>query len=122
MSLSKCPCNPSMAYQSCCQPLHDGAVATTPEQLMRSRYSAFALGLTDYLHATWHPSTRPALDLKDNPRWVQLQILDSGQQHQHGWVHFRAFYQEQGELQMLEERSRFVCEAERWLYLDGSVM
>ncbi|AZU48233.1 SecC motif-containing protein [Aeromonas hydrophila] len=29
----------------CCGSLHRGAAAQTPEQLMRSRYSAFVLGL-----------------------------------------------------------------------------
>jgi len=43
----------------------DAAVACMPaksaadaEALMRSRYSAFARGLADYLLATWHASTR----------------------------------------------------------------
>ena len=44
---------------------------------MRSRYSAYALGLSDYLLATWHPSTRPAsLDLHGQPplRWLGLDV------------------------------------------------
>lgn len=122
MSPGTCPCDATKLYSACCQPLHLGSLATSPEQLMRSRYSAFALGLTDYLLQTWHPSTRPSLELDDNPTWVKLQILASDQQQEHGWVHFRAFYQAQGELQMMEERSRFVREAERWWYVDGTLM
>lgn len=121
MSSSKCPCDQTMLYQSCCEPLHLGGVASTPEQLMRSRYSAFALGLRDYLLLTWHPSTRPDLELDDNPKWVQLQILNCSQHQDHGGVHFRAFYQLKGELQIMEERSRFVREGGRWFYLDGTV-
>lgn len=88
---------------------------------MRSRYSAFALGLRDYLQRTWHSSTCPALELDDNPTWVKLQILSRHQHQDTATVHFRAFYDVAGELQMLEERSRFVRENGRWLYLDGRV-
>lgn len=116
-----CPCDPNRRYHACCQPLHQGALAANPEQLMRSRYSAFALGLTGYLADTWHPSTRPQLNLVDNPAWVKLQVLDSGYQDDQGFVYFRAFYQADGELNMMEERSRFVREGERWLYVDGAV-
>ena len=47
------------------RPLHEGtARAATAEQLMRSRYSAFAVGDAGYLLDTWHPGTRPrSLDL-----------------------------------------------------------
>jgi SEC-C motif domain protein len=68
-----CPCRQRdpvpVAYANCCQPWHQGwahaAHATTPEQLMRSRYSAYALAthnnpqghaMLAYLQATWHPA------------------------------------------------------------------
>ena len=51
---SPCPCG-GVVYRSCCGPLHRGDQrAETAEQLMRSRYSAFARGEIDYLLAT-HP-------------------------------------------------------------------
>lgn len=86
---------------------------------MRSRYSAFALGNTRYLLSTWHPSTRPSLNLADNPEWVKLQVLTSRSDGDRGFVHFRAFYRADGELHMLEEQSRFVREQGHWFYLDG---
>ena len=50
-------------------PLHRGAPAPDAEAAIRSRYSAYVLGLADYLRATWHASTRPAmLDLDDDKR------------------------------------------------------
>ena len=55
-----CPCGSRRVYEECCEPFHLGAAAPTAEALMRSRYSAFALGLAPYLLRTWHPSTRPA--------------------------------------------------------------
>lgn len=50
-----------LTYVERCGPLHRGErSAPTAEQLMRSRFSAFAVGDAAYLLATWHPSTRPA--------------------------------------------------------------
>jgi SEC-C motif-containing protein len=78
---------------------------------MRSRFSAFALGLDGYLLASWHPSTRPAtLELDDDVEWRRLQIVDvSGDV-----VEFRASYR--GGL--VHERSRFVQEGGTWFYLN----
>jgi SEC-C motif-containing protein len=76
---------------------------------MRSRYSAFALGLDAYLLASWHPSTRPATLELDDTEWRKLQIVDvSGDV-----VEFRASYR--GGL--LHERSRFAQLDGRWYYL-----
>jgi SEC-C motif domain protein len=51
-------------------------MAPTAEALMRSRYSAYVLGLHGYLLDTWHPSTRPAVIDADPPglRWLGLQV------------------------------------------------
>jgi|SRR5690554_1268413 len=116
-----CPCNSSFNYQDCCEPLHNGVVADSPERLMRSRYSAFALNLPLYLEQTWHSSTRQSVELSDNPEWVQLQIIKSNQNGNEGMVHFRAFYKHHKELGMMEEKSDFVREDGQWFYLQGVV-
>lgn len=89
---------------------------------MRSRYSAFVLELADYLLATWHPSTRPSsLELDDSATvWKRLEVLESGEDDERGWVHFRATFLEGRRWSVLEESSRFVREAGRWFYLDGN--
>jgi SEC-C motif domain protein len=51
-------------------------VAATAEQLMRSRYSAFAVGNAGYLLATWHSTTRPrTLELEPGVRWTRLDVV-----------------------------------------------
>ncbi|ULE31837.1 YchJ family protein [Mycobacterium sp. IDR2000157661] len=56
----ECPGGNVLPYAACCEPLNDGVRgAATAEALMRSRYSAYAKGLADYLFRTWHPRTRP---------------------------------------------------------------
>ncbi|MAK71971.1 MAG: Zn-binding protein [Idiomarina sp.] len=118
-----CPCGSSKGYSTCCQPLHQNIqLAQTPEQLMRSRYSAFVLKLNQYLLKTWHPQTRPkTLNLDDQPHWVKLQILSSEKTANSGKVHFRAFYNEQGEIGFMEELSDFICENGQWFYVSGKV-
>jgi SEC-C motif-containing protein len=87
---------------------------------MRSRYSAFVLGLPDYLRDTWHESARPAdLSLDSSPEWTALNILSSGENDDTGTVHFRAVYRLGQGWGFLEEESRFAWEDGRWFYLRG---
>ena len=54
------PAGPATRYDACCGRLHRGAAeAETAEELMRSRYAAYAVGDLDYVWRTWHPRTRP---------------------------------------------------------------
>ena len=90
---------------------------------MRSRYSAFVLGLTSYLKDSWHNSTRPSdLTLTDNPQWLKLEVLAAAMTDHTGTVHFKAHYQEGGAMGCLEERSNFVREHGRWYYVDGEIL
>ena len=91
---------------------------------MRSRYSAFTLGLIDYLQATWHPSTRPAA-LEPLPaalRWLGLEVRRHVQQDAgHAIVEFVARSKLGGRAERLHETSRFVREDGQWWYVDGDV-
>ena len=90
---------------------------------MRSRYSAFAVGDTDYLSATWHPSTRPnLLELDADRRWYRLDVLrtERGSPFDtEGVVEFRAYHRSAGSKGSQHEVSSFVREDGRWLYVDG---
>lgn len=122
---SNCPCGSKNGYRQCCEPLHNGAAARDAEALMRSRYSAFALGLDDYIQRSWHISTRPApsgVTLDPQQRWIGLQIkrhqpIDS----EHALVEFIARYKINGRAFVLHETSRFVREGEHWFYVDGDI-
>jgi SEC-C motif-containing protein len=119
----KCPCGNGL-YRKCCgrfHPLFAGEATAVPrdaEQLMRSRYSAFALAMPEYLLSTWHASTRPAeLDLSDSPRWLKLDIYSVAQQGTAAQVHFCAYFEFDGEVGEHEELSEFVREDGRWFYI-----
>lgn len=116
-----CPCGSKRAYQSCCEPLHQGQLAPTPEALMRSRYSAFVLKLNPYLLSSWDERTRPAtLELDDNTQWYGLSVQRSHQYGDRGEVSFVAFLRDAGEWLQLQECSQFNRAADgHWRYVDG---
>ncbi|MER8184604.1 YchJ family metal-binding protein [Kitasatospora sp. NPDC094015] len=121
---SPCPCGLPASYGECCGRLHRGAAeAVTAEQLMRSRFSAFAVRDAGYLLRSWDPATRPAeLELGPQPRWVRLEILggtDGGAFHTEGTVAFRAHFTERGRAGSMTEHSRFRRHEGRWVYLDA---
>ncbi|PZR52998.1 hypothetical protein DNL40_09725 [Xylanimonas oleitrophica] len=132
---ARCPCLSGDAYGACCGPVHSGdRPAVTAEALMRSRYSAYAVGHEAWLRASWHPRTRPAsLDLDDDVTWRRLDIVGTragGPFDEQGEVEFAAWWRSAttGERGRLHEVSRFVRgpaprpgERGPWLYVDGDV-
>ncbi len=128
-----CPCRARekqpQLYEQCCGRLHGGQqMAATPEALMRSRYSAYALlhfagapnaSMHNYLLSTWHPGTVPS-DLDIAPtQWIGLDVIDAQSDAETGLVEFKAWFKSNGKAQCMHERSRFVCRHGTWLYLDG---
>lgn len=92
---------------------------------MRSRYSAYAMGLYDYLLSTWHPSACPlreALEPALVIKWMRLDVLSHHQSDDNAAkVEFVARFKVGGRAQRLHEISRFVRDGGRWFYLDGEV-
>ncbi|HZX70138.1 MAG TPA: YchJ family metal-binding protein [Rhodanobacter sp.] len=122
-----CPCGNPAGYTTCCGPVHAGAAATSAEQLMRSRYSAYVLKREDYLLASWHPDTRPTtLRLaaqQPPPTWLGLEVRRRQRiDDEHAVVEFVARYRlGGGRAQRQHETSRFVREHGCWYYLDGEL-
>ncbi|MBS7459024.1 YchJ family protein [Coralloluteibacterium stylophorae] len=143
VALRSCPCGSGRRYAACCGELHAGArVADTAESLMRSRYSAYVVGDLDYLRASWHPATCPdSLEADVSPAWLALDIKRHVPQADAATrakvaaalpaldadtpvstVEFVARFRiGGGRVQRMTETSRFVREADRWLYVDGDV-
>jgi SEC-C motif domain protein len=118
-----CPCGSGQTYADCCGKWHagltEGLHAPTPEALMRSRYSAYVLGLIDYLLITWHPSTAPG-ELELSPvKWLELEVRHAEISGDAGVVEFVARLRDSGRGMRMHEISRFVREDGRWLYIDG---
>lgn len=122
-----CYCGSNRLYSECCQPYHQGKKPPTPVALMRSRYSAFVIGLGDYLFDTHHPDYRGELTAQQlseiDTNWVKLTIVFTAisADNQHGWVEFKAWYRQGESLSCLHERSQFIYENEQWLYTQGEM-
>lgn len=83
---------------------------------MRSRYSAFAVGDTAYLHDTWDPGTRPRQVADPRLRWTGLEVLGrtgGGLFDAEGTVEFRAHHGDG----VVAEHSRFRRHDGRWVYV-----
>lgn len=125
---SACPCNNTKSYQACCQALHDGkSTASSAEQLMRSRYSAFVIGNIAYLIATLHPDKRQTDDEAilsqtiEDTHWLGLKIIRHKSAGNIATVEFVAFYQDQP-IGQLHERSNFIKLDKHWFYVDGEMI
>ncbi|WP_440225145.1 YchJ family protein [Dokdonella sp. MW10] len=118
-----CPCGRAAPYAACCARWHAGAPAPDAEALMRSRYAAFVLGLSDYLLATWHPGQRPAnLALDTGTTWLGLEVRRHVADGDRAEVEFVARFRHGGGRAVRQhETSRFVREDGRWFYVDGVV-
>lgn len=124
--MNACPCGSGKPYAGCCGGLHAGAAeAPSAEALMRSRYSAYVLGLESYLLATWHAATRPAalgLAEESATKWLGLEIKDRQLlDASHATVEFVARYRVAGRGHRLHEISNFIRQDGRWFYVDGDV-
>lgn len=124
--LIPCPCNEHVAYATCCQPYHlCQATPDTPEKLMRSRYSAYALKDFSYVEKTWHPTTKPNTSFEGDAetKWIGLKINKAwdSQQPNEAFVEFTAKYKDNGKAEKMHEVSRFVKENGLWFYVDGIV-
>lgn len=120
-----CPCGSDKPFAACCEPCLSGSAPPgTAEQLMRSRYTAYALGNLKYVWDTWDPDMRPepADRPADTVAWVGLEILnvrDGGPEDQNGLVEFVARYLDAGVPGSMRERSRFRRLDGRWFYVSG---
>ncbi|MBN8771771.1 MAG: SEC-C domain-containing protein [Thiobacillus sp.] len=125
MSATACPCGSGRPLADCCGRFHVGERAPDAESLMRSRYSAYVLGLEDYLRATWHPATCPialGLDAVPRPQWLGLTVkVHTPLDETHATVEFVARYKLNGRAFKLHETSRFERVDGRWLYVDGEI-
>ncbi|NTS76139.1 YchJ family protein [Catenovulum sp. SM1970] len=128
-----CPCNPDKQYQACCQLLHTKVnKASSPEQLMRSRYSAYATAEIDYIIETLLPAKRSTamrqelIEYTKQIKFVKLDIVDAPvvnpDKPTQGVVEFKAWYQDTDKQYYCQhERSRFQLIDGNWYYQDGDV-
>ena len=127
-----CPCGSGKKYSACCEPFHHGTHPQSALELMRSRYSAYALGLARYIIDTTHPAS-PQFCL-DREQWMKdveafcqevsfdgLEVLGSQEAGNFATVTFVAHLSQDSKDESFTERSYFERVKNRWLYRSGQL-
>lgn len=125
--MAKCKCGSGKEYRACCQPYHRAKEAETPEALLRSRYSAYANHLADYIVRTTHPaSPYHPLVAKEIQQFCRittfegLEILVQNIQENEGWITFTAHLKQGQKDISFTEKSYFTKVEGAWRYHSGS--
>jgi SEC-C motif-containing protein len=127
-SNAPCPCHSGKKYKQCCQPYHKGILPSNAQKLMRSRYSAFAMELSEYIIHTTHPANT---DYTENREEWQESITEFCRSVSFDGLTITAFIDGENEsfvtfeaklgTYLMKEKSRFLKEDGKWLYESGEV-
>ncbi len=131
---SFCPCGNNTKYKKCCKIFHENIEKPkTALELMRSRYCAFALNLSEYIIKTTHKDnldfTNDILNWKKdienfslNTEFKDLEILEFLEGEFESFVTFKATLFQGNQDISFVEKSRFLKENNMWLYVDGNFL
>lgn len=126
----QCPCHSNKSYAFCCLKYHQGSWPESAVTLMRSRYSAYALKLVDYIVKTTHPYNREylqdhntwkkeILDFCQNTEFKDLIILEFDENEIIAHVYFHAVLFNNGQDISFSEKSTFEKIDGHFLYLEA---
>lgn len=119
-----CPCLSGKTYALCCALyIEKNGLAPSPEALMRSRYSAYALNKIDYIVKTMRGTPLKGFSKKNTLlsnkeiKWVSLDILNSTDTT----VNFKATcINEEGKQEFFYENSLFKQKNNQWFYIGAA--
>lgn len=116
----QCYCDSKKDFNECCEIfLSQKEFPSTPLDLMRSRYSAYATANAEYILHTATEQNRyedePIGEFCKNVTWLGLDIIYA----KDNIVEFKAYYKGLDGIKMQHERSSFVLEDGIWLYDSG---
>lgn len=125
-----CPCGSNLKYKKCCKTFHDGVLPKTALELMKSRYSAYAVHKIDYIISTTHNANNDfTTDIKawgrdiknfcENIEFKNLEIIEFIDGEIEAFVTFRATLIQENQDVSFTEKSRFLKENNKWFYESG---
>ncbi|MBX7174432.1 MAG: hypothetical protein K1X72_25895 [Pyrinomonadaceae bacterium] len=128
-----CYCCSGKEFADCCQPFINGkGKPATAEELMRSRYSAYATAAIEFLLRSTHPSTRKFHDAESLENWARsnvwkkLEVISTANGNpvdKEGTVEFKAYFTDSnGQSQIHHELSSFRKELGKWFFVDGKIL
>jgi len=120
-----CPCKSSLPFSECCKPIIDNEkLPSCAEELMRSRYSAYATKNIEYLVNSWCKITnvieeRVSIEAFASAAYFQhLEIISAKE----NIVEFKAYYIVDKRQEVLHEKSNFIYKSDgSWCYKDGEI-
>jgi SEC-C motif-containing protein len=124
--MSNCPCGSNKNNSKCCSIYINGKrKPETPEQLMRSRYTAYTQANIGYIRETMkapalnnlHPES--AKEWAKTVEWLELKIIYTSIDKAKGYVEFIAYFNEHGKKNCIYEISEFHQLDGQWYYVDG---
>lgn len=125
-----CLCSSGKTYGTCCKLFHQGLkLPQTAEELMRSRYSAYALNNLTYIKNTMQGKAAQGFsdqesDKQQSHRLLGLEVMRhfaDKKNSSHAFVEFRALHQYQGKCTVIQELSEFFKIDGKWFYVDGKM-
>lgn len=129
-----CPCGSLQKYKKCCKVFHDKIkLPKTALELMKSRFTAFSVQNADYIVFTTQKDNpdftndikswkADILDFSQNTNFEKLEILDFSEEDAEdteSFVTFKATLKQYNNDISFTEKSRFLKENGKWLYVDG---
>ena len=130
MEQEQCFCGSGKTFADCCGPiLDDPALARTPEELMRARYTAHCRRRYSFLVESTHPAHRDEVSeekvaqLASHVDWTGLEVHSAapGKTEDERLVAFTAHFTIKDTPQDLREYATFARVDCRWFYVDGDV-
>lgn len=125
--MKQCACGLEQPYDACCGRFIEGhAHAETPEQLMRSRYTAYTKANVDYIAKTMKSPAGDRFDKEEarvwatSIEWLKLEVLANKVDGDKGFVEFLAHFNQNKKRHVLHELSEFRCDQGEWYYIDGN--
>ncbi len=129
--MANCPCGSNQTYEQCCEPFIKGIkIASTPEELLRARYTAHVKCEVDFIVSTVAPEKREAHDVNGIKKWASestwdgLEILKVGSvtpESTEGTVEFVANYREKLKKIRHHEIAHFKKIEGKWYFDDSEV-
>jgi SEC-C motif-containing protein len=127
--MTQCYCCSSKPFSDCCQPLLDGSrEASSPEELMRARYSAFCTKNLDFVVDTTDPQARADMDRAATAEWMnnsdftKLDVLRATDEGNKCTDEFKAYFKMNGEDEIHNEIYKFRKQAGTWFFRYGKVV
>lgn len=124
--MQDCPCGSGKTLDHCCDMFISGQqLPTTPEELMRSRYTAYTQANVEYIAKTMKaPANKDfnpdyTRDWSKRLTWLKLEIVKASMENEIGYVEFLAHFSENNKRFVMHEISEFHRENDQWYYVDG---